>query len=453
MQFHDASDLLPVLADRIRGAGSAAEQAAIAKRLGIEPLLPLLRQGTDGMEALTQKARDLGIVMSAALVKQGADAADKLKELDTIMRAKTNIAFVEFADTLITIKKLFLDATTAGLNFLAALTNTLPATQKIADLQKQIANQEKMIAFGQQVGGIFGGNMDAQRAALAQSREQLRELNRQAMRAKAAAPGAPPAVEGAGAAARGLVTPTGKTRTKASKDFPSSAIEIIHPPGFEDRSFNADLANLDEVLARKVADALKDGVSTAKRDGAVRDFSVYQADLRDATKRGVLGGMQALRSGGVNGLLDYFVQNLANRLEDGLADVFTNLLLGARGGGGGALGAVIGSLLGVPGFANGVDGMISGRGGRDSNLLVAKVSRGERLTITPPGQSRRADGGAQVHLVVEASPYFDTRVEQVAGPIATQRAAQAVRAGQMLSGRQSAQQQHMSMTGVSRTGG
>jgi hypothetical protein len=55
--------------------------------------------------------------------------------------------------------------------------------------------------------------------------------------------------------------------------------------------------------------------------------------------------------------------------------------------------------------------------------------------------------------VVEASPYFDTRVEQVAGPIATQRAAQAVRAGQMLSGRQSAQQQHMSMTGVSRTGG
>jgi hypothetical protein len=31
-----------------------------------------------------------------------------------------------------------------------------------------------MIAFGQQVGGIFGGNMDAQRAALAQSREQLR---------------------------------------------------------------------------------------------------------------------------------------------------------------------------------------------------------------------------------------------------------------------------------------
>jgi hypothetical protein len=62
----------------------------------------------------------------------------------------------------------------------------------------------------------------------------------------------PPAVEGAGAAARGLVTPTGKTRTKASKDFPSSAIEIIHPPGFEDRSFNADLANLDEVLARRI---------------------------------------------------------------------------------------------------------------------------------------------------------------------------------------------------------
>jgi hypothetical protein len=44
----------------------------------------------------------------------------------------------------------------------------------------------------------------------------------------------------------------------------------------------------------------------------------------------VLGGMQALRSGGVAGLMDYFVQNLANRLEDGLADVFTNLLFGSQ---------------------------------------------------------------------------------------------------------------------------
>jgi hypothetical protein len=123
--------------------GSAAEQAAIAKRLGIEPLLPLLRQGTDGMEALTQKARDLGIVMSAALVKQGADAADKLKELDTIMRAKTNIAFVEFADTLITIKKLFLDATTAGLHFLAALTNTLPATRRSSTCRSRSPTRRK----------------------------------------------------------------------------------------------------------------------------------------------------------------------------------------------------------------------------------------------------------------------------------------------------------------------
>jgi hypothetical protein len=414
MQFHDASDLLPILADRIRGAGSAAEQAAIAKRLGIEPLLPLLRQGTDGMEALTQKARDLGIVMSAALVKQGADAADKLKELDAIMRAKTNIAFVEFADTLVTIKKLFLDATTAGLRFLAALTNTVPTTQKIVDLQKQIANQEKQIAFRQRVGGVFGGNMDAQRAALAQSREQLRELNRQAMREKAAAPSTPPAVEGAGGAARGLVTATGKARSKASKAFPSSAIELIHPPGFEDRSFNADLANIDEKLTERIQASVTEGISKGMLEKDSEAFSRYTGELHDATRQGVLAGMEALRSAGVAGLIDFFVQNLANKLETSLADALTNALLGSNGLGGNLFGTIFSSILGVPGFANGVDGMIGGRGGRDNNLLVAKVSRGERLTITPPGQSRgAAGGGVAISVAVEPSDLFDVHVSQI----------------------------------------
>jgi hypothetical protein len=418
MQFHDASDLLPILADRIRGAGSAAEQAAIAKRLGIEPLLPLLRQGTDGMEALTQKARDLGIVMSAALVKQGADAADKLKELDSIMRAKTNIAFVEFSDTLITIKKAFLDATVAGLNFLSVLTNTQPVARKIADLQGQIKAAE-------QSGGILAGG-----GRLERMREELRELNRLKQRQDAAAPKTPAAVEGAGGAARALVEPTApKGRRASSKELPKGAIEIIHPPGFEDRSFNADLANIDEKLTERIQASVTEGISKGMLEKDSQAFSRYTGELHDATRQGVLAGMEALRSSGVAGLIDFFVQNLANKLETSLADALTNALLGSNGLGGNLFSTIFSSILGVPGFANGVDGVVGGRGGRDSNLMVAKVSRGERLTITPPGQVRGGGAAAmqiQVALAVEASPYFDARVREVATPLAGRAGAGAV---------------------------
>jgi hypothetical protein len=138
--YQDAAQLLPKVAEGFQHLDTAA-QAAVAKSLGIESLLPLLREGANGISRLTAEARELGIVMDASLVKQGADAADKLKTLDEIMRTKTNVAFAAYAETLIDIKKAFLGATTAGLAFLAAITGKTPAMEKIASLKLGIASQ------------------------------------------------------------------------------------------------------------------------------------------------------------------------------------------------------------------------------------------------------------------------------------------------------------------------
>jgi len=58
--FTSVDELLPAIADRLKSVGSEAERAAIADRLGIRPLLPLLEKGSADLEALRQKAADAG---------------------------------------------------------------------------------------------------------------------------------------------------------------------------------------------------------------------------------------------------------------------------------------------------------------------------------------------------------------------------------------------------------
>lgn len=134
--YKDVGDLLPVIADKIRAAGSYAEQAAIAKKLGIEDLLPLLRQGADGFNRLAQEAQDLGVVMDHSLIEKGAETAKKLKELDDIMQAQKNQTFVQYADTIVKIKTAWNDALSAFLRYMAFVTGTTPLDDRIAKLQR-----------------------------------------------------------------------------------------------------------------------------------------------------------------------------------------------------------------------------------------------------------------------------------------------------------------------------
>jgi hypothetical protein len=65
----------------------------------------------------------------------------------------------------------------------------------------------------------------------------------------------------------------------------------------------------------------------------------------------------------------------------------------------------------VPGLANGGTGIIGGFGGKDTNMLslngspLARVSRGERLTVSPEGGGR---GGV---MEIRPSPLFDVYVD------------------------------------------
>ena len=148
--FKDAGELFPVLADRISKVSSAAERAAIAKKLGIQDLIPLLNAGANGFNSLAQRARDLGIVMDASTVKKAEEAKQKLTELNQIMQDKANIQFAQFAQTLVTIKTAFADAELAGLKFLAAITGTqspLDTIKEYTDRLHQLRAQDAHDGF------------------------------------------------------------------------------------------------------------------------------------------------------------------------------------------------------------------------------------------------------------------------------------------------------------------
>lgn len=94
---HDANAALPIMADQINRVSSTAVQSRIAKGLGIDDLLPLLRRGSDGIAALREEARELGLVLSNETVKALADADRQMEIASRQIEASLRVAFTGLA--------------------------------------------------------------------------------------------------------------------------------------------------------------------------------------------------------------------------------------------------------------------------------------------------------------------------------------------------------------------
>jgi phage-related minor tail protein len=81
--FKSLEDALPVIADGLANVQDHAERVRIAEALGIRELLPLMEQGSRGLEAMSARARELGVVLDEQLVR-AADAANRQIEIATL---------------------------------------------------------------------------------------------------------------------------------------------------------------------------------------------------------------------------------------------------------------------------------------------------------------------------------------------------------------------------------
>ncbi len=130
LKFHSVSDFLAALPAAMARAGSAAEQAGIAKRLGIEDLIPLLREGKGGLADLTAQTASYGVMSDQAV----AHAAALNKELQVAKQRVHEAALsfgADFAPALVAVQKIMLGLIETADKLWRALDP--PESKRIAD--------------------------------------------------------------------------------------------------------------------------------------------------------------------------------------------------------------------------------------------------------------------------------------------------------------------------------
>ncbi len=93
----NANQLLPILADRLGQISDTAAQVQIARKLGIEQLLPLLREGSSGLKEMTNRAHELGLVINNETVQALADADRQMEIATKQINSSLNVAFAGLA--------------------------------------------------------------------------------------------------------------------------------------------------------------------------------------------------------------------------------------------------------------------------------------------------------------------------------------------------------------------
>lgn len=92
--------LLSEVSDALARTTSAAERASLAQDLfgrGGQQLLPLLSQGSKGMNELARKANELGIVLDDKLIQSADETNDKLSAMKQVVQAQLSRALLELA--------------------------------------------------------------------------------------------------------------------------------------------------------------------------------------------------------------------------------------------------------------------------------------------------------------------------------------------------------------------
>lgn len=176
--FASVDEAFRATIDAIARLESTAEQAAIAKKLGISAMLPALREGTGEIDRLRQAAHDLGYVMDKELVERAGEANDKFEDLTAILDVQFKSTMVELAPLVLGVADALAKAAKATRDFfgemsnsgaldgaLGALPGLGPALKANAQAQRAAAAQARVKAQMQGVQDLLAGKLDVRAGA------------------------------------------------------------------------------------------------------------------------------------------------------------------------------------------------------------------------------------------------------------------------------------------------
>jgi hypothetical protein len=126
--MNDASDLLPLIAERLAMVGSKAEQVQLAKKLGIEELLPLLLLGKERISALGAEAERLGVIIDNETTASLAEMSREVEIASLRIDVGLKKAFLGLAPILVSTANLFADLIESTRTFAAEYNRAMNIT-------------------------------------------------------------------------------------------------------------------------------------------------------------------------------------------------------------------------------------------------------------------------------------------------------------------------------------
>lgn len=432
-----AQDALPILADKIAQLGTVTEQTAFAKKFGIEALLPLLKQGSAGIQGLMDDAKNLGLVLSEDVVQHLADMNERLRVADERARAAGRGLGASLTPMLVAAKEKMVD-------LVKWLDRAIAGFNKLSDrssdtLNSQIEQSKGWVDFYESKGNTRAA--DKERARLSELQEALRNNNRAAMRKRTASRGDGPAEAAAVGdySSGGSGSGGGSSRSSGSREETQAEL-FAQAQGANARARERQAEEKAQAAFNKTIidpKTLQETVTESAAIGLGKAFDQSREDIRADFQYAFEGGLWAAVRGGGKGVLQYlgdlFTRSMVEGASKAASSIFSRATAGG-GGGGGLFSTILSAAASAFGIGANANGTSNWRGG-----LTWVGERGKELVNLPggtqitPNHALGEGGGVRtIRIVTEASPYFDTRVEEVAGPMAMRAAVAGAQSGSQM---------------------
>ncbi len=380
--FKDADAALQAVAGKIADLGSEAERAAVADKLGLTPLLPLLREGTDSIDQLRAAAHSLGYVMDAEVIAAMGEANDKFEAASLIIKTQFAEAFVQLVPILVEVM--------GAIAALARQTNNFfDGFAKMEDRQRQslvdrrAALLSRMVELG--VGPGSGG--PAAKASLATFKAEYDAIGVELASRNSSSANAPAlptgqlADIGGGGGGRSRRARTSNAARETLR--PAEAVTAFDPSTGKrlsalgaDEQWAREHFNFTEGSTIKV-------VTSVDLNSAMADAQEGFEKLKTETADAFRSGLEFALHGG--NIFDLLKQRLETAALDGLSSALSSAFAGQSGGGG------------FGGFIASAVSFLFGGSGRHAN----------NSTINPGEVSSYAEYGPELALFNKPGQIFN----------------------------------------------